>query len=79
MTNMQRPHRIAAVFLGVLETVSLTISGLALMSMGGDALDRLFSAFAFYVLLPVGSVIGILLGLRFGGLYHLGALRDPGR
>jgi HEAT repeat protein len=66
MTDAGRPYRTVAAFFGAVETVALLMTVIALLSMGGDGLDRLLSAFAFMVFLPVAVLIGIFLGIRFG-------------
>jgi HEAT repeats/PBS lyase HEAT-like repeat len=66
MTNVNKPYRMIAAVLGALETVALLMAVIALLSMGGDGLDRLLAAFAFYIFLPVAAVIGIFLGIKFG-------------
>lgn len=54
---------IAALF-GAAEALSLFMAAIALLSMGGDGLDRLSAAFAFMLFVPVVAVIGIVLGIR---------------
>jgi len=66
MNNANKPYRMIAAVLGAMETVALLMAVIALFSMGGDGLDRLLAAFAFYIFLPVAAVIGIFLGIRFG-------------
>lgn len=66
MTNTFKPYRIVAACLGSMETVALLTAVLALLSMGGDGINRLLAAFSFYVLLPVAAVTGIFLGITFG-------------
>jgi len=54
---------IAALF-GAVETLAVLIAVVAMLSMGGDWLNRLLAAFAFMVLVPVAVIIGIVLGMR---------------
>lgn len=53
-------------FLGALETVALSLAVAALLSMGGDGIDRLLAVFALFFFLPVAAITGIFLGIRFG-------------
>jgi hypothetical protein len=64
MTNPVRPNRIIAAFSGAVEITALLLAVIALFSMGGDGLDKMFAAFVFYVSAPVAVVIGIILGIR---------------
>ncbi len=49
-----------------MEAVALVMAIMALLSMGGDGIDRLLAVFAFYMLLPVAVVFGIFLGIKSG-------------
>ena len=64
MTDVKRTYRVIAAFFGAVETSALLMAVIALVSMGGDGLDRLFAAFAFLVLLPVAVLVGIVFGIR---------------
>lgn len=66
MIEKNKPGKLIAVLLGIIETVALFLAGIALYAMGGDSLDKMISAFLFLAGLPAAIIIGIFLGLRFG-------------
>jgi hypothetical protein len=47
MTNANRSYRRVAAFLDAVEALALLMAVMALLSMAGDGLDRLFGAFVF--------------------------------
>ncbi len=64
MSNAARPHRLGAALYGAGELTALLFSGIAVLSIGGDGLDKMAAAFIFMVTAPVAVVIGAILGTR---------------
>ncbi|MFH2067569.1 MAG: HEAT repeat domain-containing protein [Pseudomonadota bacterium] len=66
MANTNKPYRIVAAVLGAMEIAALSMAVIAILSIGGNGLDKLLAVLAFYIFLPVAVIIGIFLGIRFG-------------
>jgi hypothetical protein len=64
VSGPRAPGRFTAALMGAVEMASLFLSLVALLSMGGGELDKLFAAFVFMVSLPLAVLVGIFLGIK---------------
>jgi hypothetical protein len=64
MTDTGKPNRLLAAIYGAVELLALDLAAIALFSMGGDGLDRMFAAYVFIITAPVAAVLGAFLGIR---------------